>query len=220
VSCTLPSGNGVHVGVYDITERDHIELQRRRDDVPAFAAYCRERDLLYAVNHVFSGLTGSRALADFGVFQEWFPAIETLNGHIPSASNSEADSLAALWRKIPLGGSDSHTLAELGRAFTEAPGARNKQEFLCALKAGHCRARGFSGSARVLTTAVCTIAWNVPKEHAWSLLLTPLMLAIPFATAGAAVRDWFFTARWRRRVGFPSHPICAASPAPVLPDSL
>jgi predicted metal-dependent phosphoesterase TrpH len=32
VTCTLPSGNQLHVGVYDITERDHIELQRRRHD--------------------------------------------------------------------------------------------------------------------------------------------------------------------------------------------
>src|ERR1700686_677234 len=32
VTCPLPSGNQLHVGVYDITERDHIELQRRRDD--------------------------------------------------------------------------------------------------------------------------------------------------------------------------------------------
>jgi predicted metal-dependent phosphoesterase TrpH len=220
VSCTLPSGNGVHVGVYGITERDHIELQRRRDDVPALAAYCQERGLLYAVNHVFSALTGSRAQADFGVFEEWFPALETLNGHIPPASNGEADSLAALWRKIPLGGSDSHTLAELGRAFTEAPGARNKQEFLDALKAGNCRARGCSGSARVLTMAVCTIALNIPKEHTWGFLLAPLMLAIPFATVGAAVRDWLFAARWSRRAGLPAHRICAAPPVPALPDSL
>jgi predicted metal-dependent phosphoesterase TrpH len=219
VSCTLPSGNGVHVGVYGITERDHIELQRRRDDVPALAAYCQERGLLYAVNHVFSALTGSRAQADFGVFEEWFPAIETLNGHIPPACNGEADSLAALWRKIPLGGSDAHTLAELGRAFTEAPGARNKREFLDALKAGHCRARGFSGSARVLTLAVCTIALNVPKEHTWGFLMAPLMLAIPFATVGAAVRDWLFAARWSRRAGLP-HRICSAPPVPALPDSL
>jgi hypothetical protein len=171
--------------VYDITERDHIEPQRRRDDIPALAAYCQERGRLYAVNQVFSALTGSRAQADFGIFEDWFPAIETLNGHIPPASNGEADSLAALWRKIPLGGSDSQ-----------------QQEFLDALKAGHCRARGSSGSARVLTLAVWTIAWNVPQEHAWGFLLAPLILTIPFATVSAAVRDWLFAARWSRRAGF------------------
>jgi predicted metal-dependent phosphoesterase TrpH len=220
VSCTLPSGNSVHVGVYDITERDHIELRRRRDDVPALAAYCQDHNLLFAVNHVFSALTGSRAQADFSVFEEWFPAMETLNGHILPSCNGEADSLAALWRKIPLAGSDSHTLAELGRAYTEAPAAHSKREFLSALKAGHCRARGASGSVRVLTQAVCTIALNVPKEHAWGFLLAPLMLTIPFATLGAALRDWLFAARWSKRAGLPGHRGCAAPPVPALRESL
>jgi predicted metal-dependent phosphoesterase TrpH len=201
ITCTLPSGMEVHVGVYDITERDHMELQRRRDDMPAFAAHCRERRILYAVNHVFSALTGSRTYADFGLFEDVFPALETINGHIPPSCNREAEALSNLWRKIPLGGSDSHTLAELGRAFTEAPGARTKQEFLDALKAGHVRARGVSGGFRVLTWAVWTIAANVPREHAWGVLLAPLLLAVPFATLGASIRDRAFAALWGWRLG-------------------
>jgi len=31
VTCQTPSGNCVHVGVYDISERDHMEIQRRRN---------------------------------------------------------------------------------------------------------------------------------------------------------------------------------------------
>src|SRR5580658_9083563 len=31
VTCKLPSGGELHVGVYDITDRDHIEIQRRRN---------------------------------------------------------------------------------------------------------------------------------------------------------------------------------------------
>ena len=201
ITCTLPSGTNVHVGAYDITERDHVELQRRREDVPALAAYCRERRILYAVNHVFSALTGSRTHADFAVFEDVFPALETINGHIPPSCNREAEALSTVWRKIPLGGSDSHTLAELGRAFTEAPGTRSKQEFLDALKAGQVRARGASGGFRVLTLAVWTIAANVPREHTWGFLLTPLLLAVPFVTLGACVRDLAFAALWGWRMG-------------------
>src|SRR5215471_9939509 len=65
VTGIMPSGNEVHIGVYDISERDHLELQRRRTDIAALVAYCRERRLLFAVNHVFSALTGSRTDADF-----------------------------------------------------------------------------------------------------------------------------------------------------------
>jgi len=226
ITCTLPSGMEVHVGVYDITECDHLELQRRRDDIPAFASYCRERRILYAVNHVFSALTGSRTYADFALFEDVFPALETINGHIAPASNREAEALSALWRKIPLGGSDSHTLAELGRAFTEAPGAHTRQEFLDALRAGHVRARGASGGFRVLTWAVWTIAVNVPREHAWGFLLAPLLLAVPFATLGASFRDRAFAALWGWRLGARLRVRDSRRPAkvrlapPVLQDTL
>ena len=65
VSCVTPSGTELHVGVYGIKERHHVELQRRRNDVPALAAYLREQRLLFSVNHVFSSLTGRRAFLDF-----------------------------------------------------------------------------------------------------------------------------------------------------------
>ena len=226
ITCTLPSGMAVHVGVYDITERDHAELQSRRDDMRGFAAYCREKRILCAVNHVFSALTGSRTYADFALFEDVFPALETINGHIPHCCNREAEALSTLWRKIPLGGSDSHTLAELGRAFTEAPGARTRQEFLEALKAGHVRARGASGGFRVLTWAVWTIAANVPREHTWGFLLAPLLLAVPFATLGASIRDRAFAALWGWRLDavLRAHdgrrPAKVALTPPVLPDTL
>src|SRR5215472_13394093 len=57
VSCTMSSGTHLHVGVYGITERDHIELARRANDFPSFLAYCDERRLLFTVNHAFSALT-------------------------------------------------------------------------------------------------------------------------------------------------------------------
>src|ERR1700680_1817663 len=57
VTCSLPSGGELHVGVDDITDRDHIEIQRRRNDFPSLAAYLYERDLFFSANHVFSSLT-------------------------------------------------------------------------------------------------------------------------------------------------------------------
>src|SRR5215469_3962375 len=39
VTCTLPSGGELHVGVYDITEADHVQLQRRRNDFASLRVY-------------------------------------------------------------------------------------------------------------------------------------------------------------------------------------
>src|SRR5277367_5967091 len=43
VTCMLPSGASMHVGVYDIDDRQHMEVQRRRDDIASLAAYLREQ---------------------------------------------------------------------------------------------------------------------------------------------------------------------------------
>jgi predicted metal-dependent phosphoesterase TrpH len=200
VTCTLPSGNEVHIGVYDINERQHMELQRRRCDLPSFVAYCRENGILCAVNHVFSALTGARAAGDFSLFRDLFSAMETRNGHILPMCNRAAEALAAQWGKIPLGGSDAHTLRELGRAFTEVPGCRTKREYLDSLKAGKVRIYGASGGFRVCTGAVWTIATNITKDYPWAVLLAPVLLAVPFVTLGATVRDGLFSRFWGRRV--------------------
>ena len=73
VTCRMPSGTELHVGVYDITERQHVEIQRRRNDLESLAAYLDEQRLFFSANHVFSSLTGRRAVADFECFERIFP---------------------------------------------------------------------------------------------------------------------------------------------------
>src|SRR5579864_2157797 len=130
VSCTTTTGTKFHLGVYDISERDHAEVQRRREDVASLVAYLEERGLFFSINHVFSGLTGRRTDADFTLFQEFFPGVETQNGQLLAPCNRAAQELAARWGKAAVGGSDAHTLSSLGQTFTKVPGARNKGEFL------------------------------------------------------------------------------------------
>ena len=83
VTCRMPSGNELHVGVYDLTERQHVEIQRRRNDLPRLVAYLNEQQLFYSVNHAFSALTGRRSLEDFVWIDGAFPAVEVRNGHVP-----------------------------------------------------------------------------------------------------------------------------------------
>ncbi len=61
----MPGGTEMHLGVYGITERDHIEIQRRRKDFISLMMYLTEKKLFFSVNHVFSGLTGRRLDEDF-----------------------------------------------------------------------------------------------------------------------------------------------------------
>jgi predicted metal-dependent phosphoesterase TrpH len=198
VTCTTPSCTEIHVGVYGIEERHHVDLQRRRNDVPALAAYLEEQGLLFSINHVFSSLTGRRTEPDFELFEDLFPAMETLNGHIPRANNRAAAHLAEAWQKAPVAGSDAHTLETLALTYTEVAGAEGIAGFLNALRKGRGRAAGASGSYAKLTRAVLGIGANLVRERRWALALAPLMLAVPVVTLVNYFCELSFHARWSR----------------------
>jgi len=100
VSALSPSGTKLHIGVYDIQEYHHQEIQRRRDDLLSLVAYLAEQRLFFTINHVYSSLTGPRTESDFTLFAQYFPGIEALNGQIPEVCNRRAADLAAtLWRR-------------------------------------------------------------------------------------------------------------------------
>src|SRR5258705_288616 len=124
VTCQMPSGTEVHIGVYNIGERDHVEIQRRRKDFVSLLMYLTEQKLFFSVNHVFSGLTGRRDADDFHWFASYVPAFETRNGQMCSEANRQAAALARKLGKIAIGGSDSHTMRGVGRTYTEGEQAR------------------------------------------------------------------------------------------------
>jgi predicted metal-dependent phosphoesterase TrpH len=199
VSCRTLRGTQLHVGVYDIAERDHIELQRRRDDLPALTAYLNERRLLFSVNHVFSGLTGRRTESDFDDFAARFPAVEVLNGQMLAAANQYAEAFAARNRKAAVAGSDAHTLASLGRTYTQVSNARDRREFMEGLKRRRGTAIGDSGDYMKLTRAVMEIGFEMLKERPWTALLAPLMAAIPLVTLAHLALETVFAHKWGRR---------------------
>src|ERR1700739_2277555 len=109
VTVRMPTGTEMHLGVYNLSEKDHAEIQRRRSDFIALLMYLTERKLFFSVNHVFSGLTGSRDEEDFRWFASYVPAFEVRNGQMWLSANSGAESLARQLGRPGIAGSDSHT---------------------------------------------------------------------------------------------------------------
>jgi predicted metal-dependent phosphoesterase TrpH len=198
VTCTTPSGTEIHVGVYGIEERHHIELQRRRSDVPALAAFLHEQKILFSINHVFSSLTGRRTEQDFEMFEDLFPAMETLNGHIPALNNRAAKQLANDWQKASVAGSDAHTIETLALTYTEVPGADSIRSYLEAVRQGRGEVAGASGNYAKLTRAVLGIGASLVWERPWAVVLSPLMLAVPLVTLANYFCELSFHARWSR----------------------
>jgi predicted metal-dependent phosphoesterase TrpH len=200
VTCTMPSGTIAHIGVYDLNERQHIEIQRRRNDLVSLLIYLTEHRIFFSINHVFSNLTGCRAKEDFRWFDEYFPAVETRNAGITAVANRQAVRFAARTKKIAIGGSDAHTLESAGIAFTEVQGARNKEEFFQGLRHGTARVRGEAGSFARLTSDVARVAHEMMCEERWTRILAPLALLIPVVVLSHCVAEELFAQRWARRV--------------------
>jgi len=199
VTCRLPSGTSLHMGVYDITERDHMELQRRREDFESLAAWLRERQLFFSANHVFSSLTGRRALTDFELFESAFPAVETHNGHMLPRANRNSAALADLAGKAEVGGSDAHVMASVGCAWTVVPGARSKEEFLAGLRRGFGKVRGEGGGYVKLTRDVVAIGGLMVRENPWTLPLAPLAAVVPLVILGNYAVETAFARFWMAR---------------------
>ena len=200
VTALTPSGTELHMGVYDISDVHHIELQRRRDDLISLVAYLQEQRLFFSINHVFSSLTGPRTHHDFTLFEAHFPGVEVLNGQMLEKSNRSAQCLAARWNKAIVAGSDAHTLASLGLTYTEVPGASNAHEFLEGLRLGRARSHGASGNYWKLTRAILEIGATLVREKAWALAFSPLFLAVPLVTLCNYVGEHTFHRKWSRRL--------------------
>ncbi|HSY32217.1 MAG TPA: PHP-associated domain-containing protein [Verrucomicrobiae bacterium] len=196
VTVRMPTGTEVHVGVYDIRERDHVEIQRRRNDFISLVMYLTERKLFFSVNHVFSGLTGRRDEYDFDWFASYVPALEARNGQMCAKANSDAANLAARFGKVAIAGSDSHAIAGVGLTHTEVPGARTVDEFFAGLMQGRGRIHGVHGGYVKLTADVFSIVNSLLHEKPWTLAISPLAVLVPFFTAGHWLNEIRFCRKW------------------------
>lgn len=202
VTCTTPSGTEMHAGVYGIREQDHVELQRRRHDLESLLAYAAEKRLFVTVNHLYSSLTGKRTDADYEMFARDFHGVETLNGQILKRANNMARDFAFRYDKPMIGGSDAHTLASVGRTYTDVKDARNIEEFLIGLRRGDCVPVGEHGDFVKLTSAVFGIGGSLMKEKPWMLLASALFAAIPAVVLGNYLKELAFASYWSEKHRF------------------
>jgi predicted metal-dependent phosphoesterase TrpH len=241
VSCTLPGGREIHLGVFGLREEQHSEIARRRGDAEAVFAYLAEQDLPACLNHPFSALTGRREPADLGLALSALPLVETRNGMMSAAVNAHAAAAARAVGLGAVGGSDAHTLSSVAGAFTMAPAARNREEFLEALRRGLTVPAGRSGGYRRLTADVARIMAGAYRAQAgraadgagdlgrfafMAAVLPAALPLLPLVTAAVFLHEQAFARRLRRAylparlphrrrpaASGPFGPTAAASPA-------
>ena len=200
VTVRMPTGTQMHLGVYGITEKDHAEIQRRRNDFIALLMYLTERKLFFSANHMFSSLTGRRDAEDFNWFASYIPAFEVRNGQMWKEANQQAQQMATKLGKAGVAGSDSHTLAGVAQTFTEVPGARTVEEYFTGLRAGRGIVHGQDGSFAKITFDIFAFAGSLLKEKPAAAALLPLTLFIPAVTGFHWLNEIRFCKRWKARL--------------------
>jgi predicted metal-dependent phosphoesterase TrpH len=200
VTVRMPTGTQIHLGVYGITEKDHAEISRRRNDFIALLMYLTERRIFFSLNHVFSSLTGRREIEDFDWFASYIPALEVRNGQMWRAANQKAQHLASKLGKAAVAGSDSHTLSGVARTFTEMPGARTVEEYFAGLRAGRGVVHGQDGSYAKLTLDILNFIGRVLKDNPAAAALLPLTIFIPAITGFHWLNELRFCKQWAAKL--------------------
>jgi hypothetical protein len=210
VTLVLEGGRQLHLGVYDLTPAQHERIARLRFDAEALFAFLAEERIPACLNHPFSALTGRRELVDLEAVLGRLSLVEALNGSMPEGHNGKARLLGRAFGLAPVGGSDSHTLANVARAFTTVAGARSQAEFLAGLRRGLTVPYGRSGSYARLTGEVARIfaagyadafrsaarGLEDPRRLLALLGLGPFLPLIPCFTAAIHAHELRFGSRW------------------------
>src|SRR5262245_40743938 len=158
----------VHLLVWGITERQHQDLQKLRENLYEMQRYLVEEQLVHAVAHPFYRPNEPLSLAQVEKLMLLFKHFEGVNGlrdrllsdvtrHVLSGLTPKkieqlaerhgiAPAHAEPWKKAFIGGSDDHGGLRPGKAFTETPPAADAREFLEHVRAGRCDPRGDGGT--------------------------------------------------------------------------
>ncbi len=203
VTVRMPSGTEAHLGVYGISEKDHLEIQSRRNDFISLLMYLTERKLFFSLNHVFSGLTGRRVQDDFNWFASYLPAIEVRNGQMWGEANRSAERWTRRLKKVGIAGSDSHTLAGVGLTYTEVIDSGTVEEFFAGLRAGRGVIQGEHGGYGKLTADIYRFAGACVQEKPWIALFLPLTLLVPLITAAHWLNEIHFCREWTVQLKHP-----------------
>ena len=107
----------VHLGVLDINEAQHREIQKLRHNVRELLPYLKSQEIFTTANHLASETAGRLTAAHIAALIPWVDGLEILNGSRLPSQNRTAAALAEAYRKVGVAGSDSHTFRGIGKTY-------------------------------------------------------------------------------------------------------
>jgi hypothetical protein len=179
-------GCKIYVLVWNISEKQHTNLEQARRNIYDLVAYLRDEGIVHGVAHPLFNINQrlrswhfERMLLLFRVFETTSTLTDpltrdVLNAVLMSLSQGKIEELANRhnlepshkepWLKSCIGGSDDRCGAYLGAASTVTPAAASVEEYLRMISEGRCRADGDAGSALRLSNSMFQIILNFAKH--------------------------------------------------------
>ena len=187
VTAYFPDGCKIHLLVWNLTEAQHAEIQRLRENIYDLAAYLRGEGLCHGVAHPLANLDGKLTIEHFEKMILLFRVFEGRNGYrepmaqelanlVLSSLTPEkiaeladrhnlAPTHADAHRKVFTGGSNDHGGLYAGGTWTEAPGA-TIAEFLAAIRDGHAAVmpHGEAGNPLHLSSSLYSTVFHYAQD--------------------------------------------------------
>lgn len=176
----------VHVLAFDITERQHEEIQHIRENIFDLVPYLREEQIHHAVAHPLFSVNDRLTVPLFEKLLLLFKNFE-LNGARDEEQNDLLKVVLARltsadveilknrhnldtpydtpWRKNLIAGSDDHSSFNIARTFTEVRGATDIRTFLEGIETRDARPVGRASSPLSLAHNLYSIAYQFYKSR-------------------------------------------------------
>jgi glycosyltransferase involved in cell wall biosynthesis len=176
----------VHVLALDITESQHQDIQKVRENIHDLVGYLQSQDIHHVLAHPLYAINDRLSLDHFEQLLLLFKNFE-LNGTRDAWQNRFlTDFLAGLtredmelladrhgfepamdqpWVKNLTGGSDDHSAVNIARMHTEVAGANDVREFLEGMEAGRSRPLGTFSTPRTMAHNLYAIAYQFYKNR-------------------------------------------------------
>jgi glycosyltransferase involved in cell wall biosynthesis len=175
----------IHVLAYSVTERQHEDITRLRDNVFELVPYLRNQDIVHALAHPLYSVNDRLTPDHFEQLLLLFNNFE-INGSrdifqnriltdiLTCLTQADLDRIAdrydlppggpAYWKKNLTAGSDDHSFLYVASSYTETTGADSPEAFLAGIGQGKARARGTASNPRVLSHNIYSIAYRFYKN--------------------------------------------------------
>lgn len=160
-------GHLVHIGVLGLDEKIHNDLKDlKKIGIKETTDYLKQKDVFYFLAHV--AYSASKEPLSAELVREWMKyadTLEVINSMLTHQENLLSRTIADLYGKKVIAGSDAHSLDKIGKTFTIAEKADSKEEFLQALKKGEVHIAGeLNYTAEWLTDEAFKVILQTFKE--------------------------------------------------------